>query len=99
MWLDRRNIAYTTRDIFRHPLSDAELRALAERAGGATAIFSWKSPSARPLGLSPDSADPEHLPRLMAAEPRLVKRPIVAAGERIAVGSDPAGLARLLGEA
>lgn len=61
------------------------------------AIFSWKSPSARPLGLTEATADPERLLQLMAAEPRLVKRPIVTSSAGIAIGSDPAGLARLFG--
>ena len=87
------------RDIFRQPLSEAELTRLLALAGGATAIFSWKSPSARPLALDPASATPARLLELMLAEPRLVRRPLVARGEAIAVGSDPAALARLFEEA
>jgi arsenate reductase-like glutaredoxin family protein len=73
------------------------LRQLAALAGGAAAIFSWKSPSARPLGLDERTADPEQLFQLMASEPRLVKRPLVVRGAALAAGSDPAGLARLFG--
>jgi arsenate reductase-like glutaredoxin family protein len=69
---------------------------LATLAGGAATIFSWKSPSARPLGLDETTADPERLIALMAGEPRLIRRPLIMAGGRIAVGADPASLAALL---
>lgn len=81
------------------PLSEAELRQLAALAGGAAAIFSWKSPSARALAIRLEDADPGRLFALMVAEPRLIKRPLVTRGEQIAVGSDPAGLARLFDDA
>jgi len=40
--------------------------------------------------------DPERLIALMAGEPRLIRRPLVVAGGRIAIGADPAALERLL---
>lgn len=86
------------RDIFRQPLSEAELTRLIALAGGAAALYSWKSPSARPLALDPASASPDHLQALMSAEPRLVRRPLVTRGDTIAIGSGPAALARLFSE-
>jgi arsenate reductase-like glutaredoxin family protein len=86
------------REFFREPLSPAELTRLVELAGGAAALFSWKSPSARALALDPATAAADRLLALMQSEPRLVRRPLVTRGEAIAVGSDPAGLARLFGE-
>jgi arsenate reductase-like glutaredoxin family protein len=50
------------------------------------------------LALDPTTAAPDHLLTLMRSEPRLLRRPLVTRGEAIAVGSDPAGLARLFSE-
>jgi arsenate reductase-like glutaredoxin family protein len=70
---------------------------LAAQAGGVKAIFSWKSPSARPLALDPAGADEEQLLGLMEREPRLIRRPIVLVGDQPVVGGDAKELARLLG--
>ncbi len=88
---------YTARDIFRQPLSREEIAALAARAGGARALFSWKSPSARPLALDPASVDDARLLELMAGEPRLIRRPLVLADGELVVGGDVKALERLLG--
>lgn len=89
-------MAYTARDLFRQPLSRGELAELAARAGGARAIFSWKSPSARPLALDPATVDDAQLLDLMRAEPRLVRRPLVLSDGQLIVGGDPRALERLL---
>jgi len=61
------------------------------------AIFSWKSPSARPLGLDPATANDAQLLDLMTHEPRLIRRPIVLTGDRLVIGGDPKELERVLG--
>ncbi len=88
---------YTTRDIVRQPLSREEIAALAARAGGAPALFSWKSPSARPLALDRATVDAARLLDLMAGEPRLIRRPLVLVDGELIVGGDVKALARLLG--
>ena len=70
---------------------------LAARAGGVQAIFSWKSPSARPLALDPATVDDARLLDLMQDEPRLIRRPIVLADGQPVVGGDAKALERLLG--
>ena len=76
------------RDIFKDPLSEAEIRALA-RMAPVDELFSWKSPSARPYrdrrGQIPDG----ELIALMAAEPRLVRRPILVREGRLIIGFKP----------
>lgn len=62
------------------------------------AIFSWRSPSAKPLGLSEATANDEALLALMLREPRLIRRPIVLVGEQPIIGGDPKALAQALGE-
>jgi len=90
-------VRYTTRDIFRQPLSREEIAALAARAGGAQALFSWKSPSARALALDPATVDAARLLDLMAGEPRLIRRPLVLVDGELIVGGEVKALARLLG--
>jgi arsenate reductase-like glutaredoxin family protein len=60
-------------------------------------IFSWRSPSARKLGLDATATDDEQLLSLMLHEPRLIRRPILVAGDRVLVGAEPKGLAAALG--
>jgi arsenate reductase-like glutaredoxin family protein len=86
------------RDIFKQPLDEAEIRELARLAGGAAAIFSWRSPSARSLALNPKTAAEDELVGLMAREARLLRRPLVTIGERVLPGADPQSLAAAFGE-
>ena len=79
------------RDFFKQPLTAAELRALTAHAPAA-AIFSWKSPTARRRRLTPGSLTDEELIALMASEPRLIRRPLTLAGERLIIGGDLAQL-------
>jgi arsenate reductase-like glutaredoxin family protein len=65
------------------------LNQLARGAGGVRSIFSWRSPSARSLAHDEATVTDEQLLELMAAEPRLIRRPLVAAGEQVIVGADP----------
>ena len=59
-------------------------------------IFSWRSPTARKLGLTPKSelTDTE-LVQLMVDEPNLIRRPLVTVDGEIVPGFDKAGKARL----
>lgn len=51
-------------------------------------LFSWKSPTARQMGLTPGSRSDGELLALMADEPRLIRRPLVLAGDRLIIGAD-----------
>jgi arsenate reductase-like glutaredoxin family protein len=70
------------------------LRALAARAS-VQQLFSWKSPTARQLGITPGSRDDEELFTLMAGEPRLIRRPLVTTNDRVIIGADLKALAEL----
>ena len=85
---------FQARDIFKQPLSIVELRGLAARAS-VDEVFSWKSPTARQMGLTPGSRTDDELLELMAREPRLIRRPLVLAGERLVIGADLKALAEL----
>ena len=79
------------RDFFKDGFTEAELRALLGDTPPAD-VFSWRSPSARKLGLDRD-ATPDELIRLMADEPRLVRRPLIRADGRLIVGTDKRAMA------
>jgi arsenate reductase/regulatory protein spx len=87
-------VTVRSRDIFRQPLSPDELRDLAAMAS-VPGLFSWKSPTARKLGLSPGTRTDGELLGLMAGEPRLIRRPLIVSGDRIIIGADLRALADL----
>jgi arsenate reductase-like glutaredoxin family protein len=65
------------RDLFAEPLSWDEIKGLAALAGGLRHIISTRAPAYRLHDLArPDISEPEMV-RLMAAEPDLIRRPIV----------------------
>lgn len=74
--LSQAGVEVTERDFFADRLSEDEVRALAG-ASSATAMFSAKSPTVKKLGLDVDALSDDEKVRLMAGEPRLVRRPIV----------------------
>lgn len=82
-------MSFAERDLVLDPLGEAELRALAERAGGVANLVSRRSPAFRAhrdAGRADD--DPEWF-SILAAEPRLVRRPILETAAGVAVGFDP----------
>ena len=80
------------RDFFKDGFTEAELRALLGDTPPAD-VFSWRSPSARKLGLDRDATPPDELIRLMVGEPRLVRRPLIRADGRLIVGTDKRAMA------
>ena len=92
--LAQADVPVETRDIFKQPLTEAELRELAgDRPIGD--IFSWKSPTARQQGLKPGDLSDDDLLRLMIEEPRLIRRPLVRAGRQTIIGLDRGAIAAL----
>lgn len=94
--LAHRAIEVESRDLFAKPLTEEEIRSLVGRAG-LDAVFSWRSPTARARSLQPGSLTEDEAVRLMAAEPRLIRRPLIDAGERLIVGADAAAIAGIGG--
>ncbi|MEB3222393.1 MAG: ArsC/Spx/MgsR family protein [Candidatus Sericytochromatia bacterium] len=88
-------VAFTERDVFRHPLDADELLALAALRT-LRALFSDRSPSARALGLDPDALPASELIGVMLQEPRLIRRPLVRIGDRLVIGCDAAAIAEAL---
>jgi len=89
------------RDYFKEPFTEAELRSLlGDRP--ATDFFSWRSPTARALGLAAkkSSLSNDNLIRLMIEEPNLIRRPLFEVDGQLVAGFDPAAreqLSKLVG--
>ncbi len=92
--LSRRGVTFTTRDLFKAPLSADEIRRLAKLApGGARGLLSTRSPQVKALGLDRRQASDDELIALMTKEPRLLRRPLLSHGRRLIVGFDKAAYA------
>ena len=83
--LSQHGLEFDERDFFKDPLSEAEIEELLTLAPPSE-VFSWRSPSFHKLKLDKDSLDPKDLVRLMAEEPRLIRRPMFRVGDKLIVG-------------
>lgn len=86
-FLLNKGVHYTERDIFKHPFTEVELRAIVARRP-IQEIFSFRSPSVKALGLVPEQLSEEDMIRAMLDEPRLIRRPLLTTGQALAVGFD-----------
>ena len=83
---------FEERDFFKDEFTEEELRELL----GDTPpfdIFSWRSPSARTLKLNREEVSPDELIRLMAEQPRLIRRPLIHTSDRLFAGTDKEAMA------
>ncbi len=77
------------RDYAKHPLSEAELKALFGDAGLDPRDFlNPKSPAYKAMGLRDKKLTAAEALKLMAREPNLIKRPLVIAGKTFIAGFD-----------
>jgi Spx/MgsR family transcriptional regulator len=91
--LSRKKVAFTTRDLFKQPLTAAEIKALAAKSPeGVRGLLSTRTSQYRALGLDRTPVSDAELIALMAKEPRLIRRPLTVAGNRLVVGFDGAAL-------
>lgn len=94
--LSRKKVAFTTRDLFKQPLSAAEIKALAAKSpDGVRGLLSTRTSQYKALGLDTKKVSDEQLVALMAKEPRLLRRPLTLAGNRLVIGFDGAALEAL----
>lgn len=94
-WLDANVPGHKERHIYREPPTLDELRRMARLLPrGAEALLARRSRRFRELGFADDPGrlprDDEGLLRLLAEEPRLLRRPIVTDGRRAVAGWDRA---------
>jgi arsenate reductase-like glutaredoxin family protein len=74
-------------DLARRPLAAGELRRFSERFGAA-ALVDTESRAYREAGLAWQRQDDDEWARRLLAQPRLIRLPLVRAGNRLAVGDD-----------
>ncbi len=84
-------------DVKAEPLSAGEIRALAERVGGAEKLFSRRARKYRALGLHERELSEEEMLRLMADEYTFITRPVVVADGGAVAGFAPRRLDELVG--
>lgn len=94
--LSQDGVEFNERDFFKDGFSEAELRDLLGDANPAD-VFSWRSPSARKLGLDRDTVTDDELISLMVGEPRLIRRPLIQVEGRLVVGTDKKAMAEAFG--
>ena len=87
----QKGVELDERDFFQDRFSQKELRQLLGHRPPAD-FFSWNSPSFKKLGLNRDELRGDQLIRLMAEEPRLVRRPLVQVAANLIVGTDKAAM-------
>lgn len=94
--LSQDGVELNERDFFKDGFTESELRDLLGETNPAD-VFSWRSPSARKLGLNKDTITDDELIRLMLEEPRLIRRPLIHVGGRLVVGTDKKAMAEAFG--
>jgi arsenate reductase-like glutaredoxin family protein len=78
--LARAGVAFTERDLRKEPLSEEEIRTLLH-GRPASDFYATRSPRNRALGVDPKPLNDDEMIALMAREPTLIRRPIVAVGQ------------------
>ena len=96
--LSQQGVEIEERDFFKDPFSEAELEELMTLAPPSE-LFSWRSPSFRKMNLDKATLEPQDLVRLMAQEPRLIRRPMFRIGDRLIVGGGKKAIDSVLSEA
>lgn len=94
--LSQDGVELDERDFFKDGFTEAELRDLLGDTNPAE-VFSWRSPSARKLGLDRNTVSPDELISLMVGEPRLIRRPLIQVEGRLIVGTDKKAMAEAFG--
>ena len=91
----QKNVEIDERDFFKVPFTREEIEALLQ-GQPAAAMFSFRSPAFKALGLDREKLTDDDLIKLMLQEPRLIRRPIVKTGGKVYFGADSKMLAEIL---
>ncbi len=98
-WLDDHQLPYTARPIVDEPPTLDELARWIPASGvGVRKWLNTSGQSYRALGKEKiDAASDEELRRWLAADGKLVKRPVLVRGAKVLVGFNPGAYAALFG--
>lgn len=92
-FMERRGYELQYRDLWKDPLSAAELEKLIGPRDHAD-FLNTRSEAYREKNLDENPPTRREAIRMMATEPRLIRRPVIVAGGRVVVGFDEKGMAR-----
>jgi len=92
-FLERRGYQLQYRDLWEEPLSAAELEKLIGTRDHAD-FLNTHSAAYSEKNLAENPPTRREAIRMMAKEPRLIRRPIIVAGGRVVLGFDEKGMAR-----
>lgn len=84
-------------DYARKPLDAATVEDIVARAGGVAAVLNTRHAVAKEKGWAARPPDAATFARAVAAEPNLLRRPILIAGKQVIVGLDRAAYDKLGG--
>lgn len=76
-------------------LDESTVRDIVAKAGSVAAVLNTRHAIAKEKGWKEQPPSAQEFARAVAAEPNLLRRPIVIAGDRVIVGFDPAAYAKL----
>ncbi len=93
-FLERRGYQLHYRNLWEDPLSAAELEKLIGPRDH-TDFLNTHSEAYREKNFAENPPTRREAIRMMAKEPRLIRRPVIVAGGRVVLGFDEKGLARL----
>jgi Spx/MgsR family transcriptional regulator len=93
-FLERRGYQLNYRDLWEEPLSVGELEKLIGPRDHAE-FLNTHSEAYREKNLAENPPTRREAIRMMAKEPRLIRRPVIVAGGRVVVGFDEKGMARI----
>jgi len=68
------------------PLSEAQVATIVKKAGGVAAVLNTRHATAKEKGWAEKPPSAAEFAKAAAAEPNLLKRPIVVAGDKVIVG-------------
>ena len=92
-FMERRGYELQYRDLWKDPLSAAELEKLIGPRDH-TDFLNTHSEAYREKNLVENPPTRREAIRMMAKEPRLIRRPVIVAGGRVVLGFDEKGMAR-----
>lgn len=93
-FLERRGYQLNYRDLWEEPLSVGELEKLIGPRDH-TEFLNTHSEAYREKHLAENPPTRREAIRMMAKEPRLIRRPVIVAGGRVVVGFDEKGMTRI----
>jgi arsenate reductase len=92
-FMERRGYQLQYRDLWKDPLSAADLEKLIGTRDH-TDFLNTHSEAYREKNLAENPPTRREAVRMMAKEPRLIRRPVIVAGGRVVLGFDEKGMAR-----